>query len=90
MRFEWDPAKARANRRKHGVSFEEAVTCFADEHGRFYEDVVHSTRFVLIALSSRDRLVFCVHAELEGDGIRIISARLATKPERRRYEEDEA
>jgi uncharacterized DUF497 family protein len=89
MRFEWDPRKARINKLKHGVTFEEAASCFDDEHGRFYEDREHHDRFVLIALSSRQRLLFCVHAELAGDRIRIVSARLASKPERRRYEEED-
>ena len=88
MRFEWDPRKAQSNKRKHGVSFEEAATCFLDEHGRYFEDLTHDDRFVLIALSERHRLVFCVHAEVEEETIRIISARLATRIERRRYEED--
>lgn len=79
----------REGKRKHGVTFEEAVTCFADEHGRFYEDREHHDRFVLIAYSSGERQIFCVHAELEGERIRIISARLATKPERRRYEDED-
>lgn len=87
MLFEWDPNKARSNKRKHGVSFEEAATCFADEHGRFYEDAVYEDRFVLVAMSEKERLVFCVHAEVREDVVRIISARLATRTERRRYEE---
>jgi uncharacterized DUF497 family protein len=69
--------------------FEEAVTCFLDEHGRLFEDGAHHHRFVLIAVSNCHRLIFCVHAEIEHEHIRIISARLATKPERRRYEEEE-
>jgi uncharacterized DUF497 family protein len=88
MRFEWDPRKAQLNKRKHGVTLEEAITCFADEHGRLYEDRAYHERFVLIAQSSRERFVFCVHAEVGEDSIRIISARLATRPERRRYEEE--
>lgn len=71
MRFEWDPRKAQANKRKHGVTFEEAVTCFYDEHGRFYPDARHDDRFVLIARSSQQRLVLCVHAELGEARIRI-------------------
>ena len=88
MRFEWDPRKALANWRKHAITFEEAASSFADDHGRFYEDREHPERFVLIAYSDAQRLIFCVHAELAHDCIRIISARLATKPERRRYEEE--
>ena len=87
MRFEWDPAKAASNKRKHGVSFEEAASTFEDEHAWFYPDLANADRFVLIGISHRRRLVFTIHAEYEGDRIRIISARLATKRERRRYEE---
>ena len=89
MRFEWDPRKARENKRKHGVTFDEASTCFADEHARFYEDLEHPDRFVLIGYSARERLMFCVRAERDRDTIRLISARLATRPERRRYEEED-
>lgn len=89
MRFEWDPAKAASNKRKHGITFEEAASCFEDEHAWFYPDLGRPDRFVLIGLSNRERPVFTVHAERDGDRIRIISARLATKRERRRYEEDE-
>ena len=89
MRFEWDPKKAQANKRKHGVTFEEAATCFGDEHARYYEEKEHRERFVLIGVSTAQRLIFSVHAELENDRIRIISARLATRPERRRYEEED-
>jgi uncharacterized protein len=89
MRFEWDPRKARINKLKHGITFEEAISCFEDDHGRFYEDRDQHDRFVLIALSRRQRLLFCVHAERDDDRIRIVSARLASKPERRRYEDEE-
>jgi uncharacterized DUF497 family protein len=58
-------------------------------HAWFYPDLVDADRFVLIGLSHRRRLVFTIHGELEGDRIRIIRARLATKRERRRYEEDD-
>lgn len=87
--FEWDPAKAASNLRKHGVSFEEAASCFADEHARYYPDKSHHDRFVLIGRSTRGRLVYTVHAEIEDDRIRLLSARLATRPERRRYEEED-
>jgi hypothetical protein len=90
VRFEWDPRKAALNRRKHHVAFEEAMTCFADPLALLLEDELHEERLVLIGVSERDRLLFTVYAELADDGIRIISARRATKAERRRYEEDEA
>lgn len=88
MLFEWDPAKAAANKRKHGVSFEEAAACFADEHGRYYPDRRHHDRFILVASSPKGRLIYTVHAEIDEGRIRIISARLATRLERRRYEEE--
>jgi uncharacterized DUF497 family protein len=88
LRFEWDSAKALANRRKHGVSFHEAATCFEDKHGVYYPDRAHAERFVLLAISGRQRLVVTVHAEIDADRIRIISARKATRGERRHYEEE--
>jgi len=91
LRFEWDPAKAAANLRKHGVSFGEAQTVFWDERGRLIEDPEHSAgeeRFVLLGLSARLRILVVVHYyEVEPDTIGIISARKATRRERARYEE---
>ncbi len=87
VRFSWDPAKAAANRRKHGITFEEAVTCFADPLALLLEDIAYPDRLVLIGSSNRERLIFTVYAELHEDSVRIISARRATRPERRRYEE---
>lgn len=89
MRIEWDPSKAATNKRKHGVSFQEACTCFADPSALLLDDKAHPERLVLIGVSERDRVLFTVFAELADDGIRIISARKATKHERRRYEEAE-
>lgn len=89
MKFEWDPAKAASNKSKHGITFEEAVTCFKDEYARFFPDLKYPDRFVLLGTSERQRLIYTVHAELSGNRIRIISARKATKPERRHYEEGE-
>jgi hypothetical protein len=87
--FEWDPAKASSNFRKHGVSFDEALTAFADTLSVTVPDpdAEGEQRFVLIGLSARLRLLVVVHAE-QGDTIRIISARLATGHERRQYEEE--
>ena len=89
LQIEWDARKNTANKRKHGVSFEEAATVFADERALFREDPDHSTaeeRFILLGLSASLRtLVVCHcyrHAE---DVIRIISARKATKSERAAY-----
>jgi len=89
MRFEWDPQKAKSNLDKHDVSFEEATTAFGDPLSRAILDPAHSeteTRSVLLGETFRGRLIVVVHAE-RGSSVRIISARLATKNERRSYEE---
>ncbi len=90
LRFTWDPAKAAANLRKHGVSFIEASTAFADSLSATIPDPDHSVgeeRFVLMGLSDRGRLLVVAHVE-RGDLIRIISARLASRRERKTYEEE--
>ncbi len=90
VEFEWDGAKASANLRKHGVSFEEAATVFLDEHAKVFDDPdsgSSESRFLLVGLSAVSRLLVVVHLE-RGDRIRIISARKATRPERRIVEED--
>jgi uncharacterized DUF497 family protein len=91
LRFEWDPRKAAANLRKHGVSFTEAETVFSDEHGVLIDDPEHSSdedRFVLLGVSATSRLLVVVHCYRAGDMvIRIISARKADRFERRQYEE---
>ena len=89
MRFEWDPRKAEANRRKHGVTFDEAATVFQDELSATGDDPDHSIeerRFVTFGVSSLGRLLVVAHAEGD-DAIRIISARPATRGERKLYEE---
>ena len=89
--FEWDHKKARQNIKMHGISFEEASTAFRDPLSRTINDPLHSKgeeRLVLIGESQKGRLLVVVHTE-RGDWIRIISARLATKKERLRYEENE-
>ena len=89
IRFEWDPRKAKANERKHGVSFEEAQSVFFDEQGLFFEDpqpLHEEERFVLLGLSASLRLLVVVHALRYRDVIRIISARKATRLETREYE----
>lgn len=88
MRFVWDGRKARANLRKHGVSFEEAASAFEDPLGAYYPDRLHDGRFILIAYSRRQRVLYVVHAEVQVEAIRIISARKATKHEKARYEND--
>jgi uncharacterized DUF497 family protein len=88
VRFTWDAKKATANLRKHGVSFEEAKTAFDDKLGAYYPDALHETRFILIGYSRRQRLLYVVHAEVTLDAIRIISARKATRNEKKHYEND--
>ena len=89
LRFEWDPKKAAGNLRKHGVSFEDAQTAFADENAKLIDDPDHSEeedRFVLLGLSSSLRLLVVCHCyRSEGNVIRIISARKAEWNERSSY-----
>ena len=85
VKFEWDPVKARVNLTKHGVSFEEASTAFGDPLSLSIRDPdtpQNEPRHVLIGVSWFDRTLVVVHGEL-GDTIRIISARKATRRERR-------
>lgn len=89
MRIVWDRRKAAANLAKHGVSFEEASTAIADPLAVFGIDPDHSdgeTRWVGFGMSRRDRVLVVVHTA-ESDTIRIISARSATRRERKIYEE---
>ena len=90
IHFAWDDRKAAANRKKHGISFEEAQTVFHDENARLIHDPEHSrdeTRFVLLGMSVAFRVLLVCHCYLEDDStIRIISARKATKNERTYYE----
>lgn len=89
MRFEWDRAKAAENLRKHAVTFEEAATVFRDTLSATGRDPDHSVdeeRYITFGISSRGRLLVVSHTE-RGDTIRIISARLVTKGERKIYEE---
>ena len=90
VRFEWDPAKAATNARKHGVTFEEAAECFEDPLARVFDEPRQPDRLILIGMSRTRRLGFTVYAEREAAVIRIISARRTTANERRRYEEDHA
>lgn len=87
--FEWDPRKAAANLKKHGVSFEEAVTVFGDPLSMNMPDPDHSEgeqRFIVLGISVRFRRVVVAYTE-RPPTTRIISARLATRQERRQYEE---
>ena len=87
--FEWDDRKAAVNRRKHRISFEEATTAFGDPLSLTIDDERHSqveARFVLVGMTVRGRLVVVAHT-VRGDRIRLISARRATKRERKTYEQ---
>jgi uncharacterized DUF497 family protein len=87
--FEWDPKKAEANLSKHGVSFQEAVTAFGDPLSMNMADPDHSEgeeRFIVLGMSDRYRLLVVSYAE-RPPRTRIISARLATRHERKQYEE---
>ena len=87
--FSWDEKKSESNKQKHGVSFEEAKTVFADEYGRLIADPDHSDdedRFILMGLSNQIRLLLVCHCYKEEDNVvRIISARKADKVEIKQY-----
>ncbi len=88
MRFEWDPLKAAANLRTHGVSFAEAVTVLEDEFALTREDTdpAVESRFVTLGLSGLGNLLVVAHAYREPDIIRMISAWKANKRQRVVYE----
>jgi len=87
--FEWDTAKATANLKKHGVSFEEAQSVFYDDCAlQFFqaESLDSEDRFLMLGLSQARRILIVCHCERDGgDTIRIISARKATRNEQRHY-----
>lgn len=88
MKFEWDPAKAEANLKKHGVTFEEGTTAFDDVLRIEFFDPDHSeseNRFLVIGQSVEQRLVIVSFTERE-NRVRIISVRLVTRKEKRDYE----
>lgn len=89
LRFEWDKRKAAANAKKHGVSFEEAKSVFVDERAKLIDDPDHSEgedRFVLLGLSGALRLLLVCHCyRIDGNVIRIISARKASANESKSY-----
>jgi uncharacterized DUF497 family protein len=89
VNFEWDPGKARQNRRKHRISFQEAATVFGDPLAVTYPDPDHSTseqRFITVGMSSAGQVLIVAHVD-RSENIRIISARKTTKRERKQYEE---
>jgi uncharacterized protein len=88
MKFQWDPSKASSNVKKHGISFEEAVTVFGDPLAITISDPDHSIgefRFLTTGHSRFQRLLIVSHTERESE-MRLISVRLATRQERRIYE----
>lgn len=88
VEFQWDSDKAQSNLKKHDVSFEEALTAFYDPLSMTIPDQDHlegEPRFLLLGLSNRNRLLVVSHTD-RGDSIRLISARLATRHERKDYE----
>jgi uncharacterized DUF497 family protein len=89
LQFEWDEKKANINRRKHGITFEEATTAFADELSITIDDPLHSedeNRLILIGKSKQFKTLIVIHVK-KRESIRIISARKATKHEQKFYEE---
>jgi hypothetical protein len=87
--FEWNEEKAEANLAKHGISFQEAMTVFLDELSVPLAEIAHPERLVLIGESRLGRVLLVVFTErLKSGKLRLISARRATKRERRAYEED--
>ena len=90
IRFEWDKLKAVVNKRKHGVSFEEAQTVFYDENAVLFDDPDHSRsedRFIMLGMSYKLRALVVSCCERHGDVIRIISARKAARHEAQYYVE---
>jgi hypothetical protein len=91
FRFEWDSRKAATNIRKHGVSFDEASTVFDDPLAAIFSDETHSAaemRELIIGHSLPGRLLFVGFTERPGEMLRLISARVMTKKERRDYEDN--
>jgi len=89
MRFEWSARKAEANLRKHGVSFDEAATVFADSLALTFDDPDHPAnelRYLTFGVSDREHFLVVAHTP-RGDTIRIISARGMTPRERGQYEQ---
>ena len=89
INFDWDDRKSILNQKKHNVSFEEAKTVFYDENAIEFYDEKHSAledRFLLLGVSYKSRILLVCHCVREkGTMIRIISARKATKLERKQY-----
>ena len=90
LQFEWDSKKAKSNLAKHGVAFTEAITVFADTLARIFNDEAHSgeeRREIIIGHSAKQNLML-VSFTAHGNRVRILSARKATRTERKDYEEN--
>ncbi len=90
MQFEWNAEKVKANLKKHGVSFDEAKTVFDDPLFVIFAEPDHSfeeNRFIIMGESNQNRLLVVSYTE-RPPKTRLISAREATRPERKKYEED--
>ena len=91
IKFEWDENKNRINQHKHGISFEDAKTVFYDENAMLFDDPEHSReeeRFLIIGITDREKICIVSHCYRDQEGtIRIISAREATKNEKKTYTE---
>jgi len=89
VRIDWDPSKAEANLRAHGVRFSEAATVLADDHALTREDpdALGEQRFVTLGMSATGVLLVVVYTHREPDIYRLISAWNANKPQRKQYEE---
>lgn len=86
MKVEWDPKKAASNSRKHGVDFADTAVALEDHNALTIEDASHDElRFKTLALDSNLRVLLVVHAERDGDTVRIISARKADRAETWQY-----
>jgi uncharacterized DUF497 family protein len=88
--FDWDPNKADSNLSKHGVSFGEAATVFDDEHAVIEQDITHSVgedRAAILGRSVNGRILVVIFTERDPETIRLISARLAGRKERRGYQQ---
>ena len=90
-RLEWDESKSESNLRKHGISFDEAVSVFSDNLSRLIPDPDSSygeERFIILGESSKSRLLVVCHCYRDSHGvIRLISARRADKREQKKYKE---
>jgi uncharacterized DUF497 family protein len=91
VKFQWDPKKATANIRKHGISFDEAVTVFKDPLALTFDDKAHSEneyREIVIGHSILNRLILVCFTERDEQVVRIFTSRRATKQEKKDYEEN--